>query len=101
MDEDSDLNDLKKIENVLGGAASSRENESEYFIRCKYFAFETSRTQKFSYPVFFTISYQYEMVVRGGLWWWKTVPDGTRWLAEVSFDTAFEKVGIIKIIKMK
>ena len=37
MDEDSDLNDLKKIENVLGGAANSRENESEYFIRCKYF----------------------------------------------------------------
>ncbi len=35
MDEDSDLNDILKIENALGGAVGSRENE-EYFIRCKY-----------------------------------------------------------------
>jgi hypothetical protein len=35
MDEDSDLNDILKIENALGGAVGSRENE-EYSIRCKY-----------------------------------------------------------------
>ncbi len=37
MDEDSsDLNDILKIENALGGAVGSRENESYYLIRCKY-----------------------------------------------------------------
>ena len=38
---------------------------------------------KISRTVFSTISYQYEMVVWGGLCGWKTVPAGTRWLAEV------------------
>jgi hypothetical protein len=48
-----------------------------------HLGFETSRTHKFLVPFFSTISYQYEMVVRGGLWWWKTVQAGTRWQAEV------------------
>lgn len=33
--DESDLNDIQKIETALAGT-SSRDNDSEYFIRCKY-----------------------------------------------------------------
>lgn len=43
MEENSDLSDIQKIELVLCGDVSSRENESEYFIHYgNYFSGKSS-----------------------------------------------------------